>query len=173
MSNTERGNAQYETQLDGQENFSVNTVMPQDYGKRIAEARGELTQKALGDMVGAAQTTISSWENYANSDSKREPSIEDFEKIGDATGYSPAWLAFGLGPKKPGGEFVAIEELEREKLFKIIAGVERYLSSKSMRLTPEKKGRLIIGLYDSLGAIADEQVLSQELERYLSIAKRP
>lgn len=58
-------------------------------GKRIAEARKSrgVSQSGLGDGVGAAQTTVSSWER-----GRTEPTREDVQRIADFLKISPAEL---------------------------------------------------------------------------------
>lgn len=61
-------------------------------GKRIAAARlaQRLSQVALGKRVGAAQTTISSWEK-----DRTEPKRDDVQRIAAALGTSVAELELG------------------------------------------------------------------------------
>lgn len=63
-----------------------------DFKDRLAKARAQkgLSQAALGDLVGAAQSTVASWERGQN-----EPDFRAVVRLAKALGVSPAALAFG------------------------------------------------------------------------------
>jgi transcriptional regulator with XRE-family HTH domain len=158
---------QHETPFEGKGPLGFFEPMSQGYGKRIAVARAELSQTKLGQSIGAAQGTVSGWENE-----EREPTLEDLEKIAHATGHSVAWIAFNLGDPKQFSSNTSTDGLNRELLFRVIAGVERLLSREGLRKSPEEKARLIISVYDIGRSFPSENLLSEELERLLGIAKR-
>ena len=65
------------------------------FGKRIREARKrkKLSQESLGVACGySGQGTISHYENE-----RREPTLDDFEKIAGALNVPAGYLAFGEG----------------------------------------------------------------------------
>jgi len=58
--------------------------------KRIAQARkGKFTQETLAEAIGAAQSTVASWET-----GKNEPDLKMIERIATKTKMDPAWIAF-------------------------------------------------------------------------------
>jgi len=63
-------------------------------GERIAAARkaAGVSQGRLGELVGAGQTTVSSWER-----GRTEPTREDVQRIAAALKMTPATLEFGEG----------------------------------------------------------------------------
>ena len=59
--------------------------------KRLTQARkGKFSQSALADEIGAAQSTVASWET-----GKNEPDLKTIVRIAHKTETDPAWLAFG------------------------------------------------------------------------------
>lgn len=64
-------------------------------GRRIAEARkaARVSQIKLGELVGAGQTTISSWER-----GRTEPTREDVQRVASALGLPVSHLEVGEDP---------------------------------------------------------------------------
>lgn len=73
-------------------------------GRRIAQARREMSlhegrdvqQVDMADAIGVSGAAVSRWE----SDQKR-PRDEHLERLADFLGVTPAWLRYGVEPKRP------------------------------------------------------------------------
>lgn len=172
MINAERDSVNHEKPFESEASTLPQELMSKGYGARIAQARKSMipsmSQTALGKAIGCSQSTIGGYETE-----EREPSLEDFEKIAHVTGYSPAWLAFKLGPEKIDQEKQQNLQTDRENLFRVVASIERLMSREGLRRSPEEKARLIVSVYDIHTLFPTENLLSAELERLLGIAKRP
>lgn len=143
------------------------------WGSRIRAARkiAKISQTTLGAAVGGAgggQSRISSWENE-----EHEPTLQNFVQIGEITGVSPAWIAFGIGePTQDAGASTFEIGLDREQLFRVIMWLERYIARKKLPLSIEKKARLILASYDIFQMFPDLDAFSHEIDRLIASEKR-
>lgn len=132
------------------------------FGKRIRASRpDQLSQEALGKVVGKSQSTINAWEHETS-----EPSLADFQRLADALGVSPIWLAFGDdGHVQP-------ERLDREIVRLIVTALERRISRKrGMRPDPEGRAKMILAMYDLVSQrdVNDDRPVAQLIEDLLDI----
>lgn len=80
----------------GQQHVSGEPVTTDGMGARLASvrtARGE-TKAALARAVGLSPSTVADIENGA------QTGVDVLESLAKALGVSPAWLAFGEGPRE-------------------------------------------------------------------------
>lgn len=64
------------------------------FKERLVQARGKLSQTALGEMLGSSKQTISHWEN-----GRYEPNITQIQKICDVLDCTAEWLVMGRSPE--------------------------------------------------------------------------
>lgn len=78
----------------------VSSLASQQIGVRLSQARlaARLSVRALAAKVGVGHTTISYIEQ-----GRHEPSVVLAERLAQALGLPPAWLAFGIGAAPSGG----------------------------------------------------------------------
>jgi transcriptional regulator with XRE-family HTH domain len=78
----------------------MTTQVSAGYGRRIAGARraAGFSQIELARRLGWPATSNARISGYENED--REPSLADFERIAEACGVDPAWLAFAARPMR-------------------------------------------------------------------------
>lgn len=101
--------------------------------RRLREARRRLgkTQK---EMAAACGVGLSTWQNYEAGVNQPGPGV--LARL-TGMGISSDWLLTGREPAS----------LDEELLQDVIAGVEAVLTERRQRLAPEKKGRLVVVLY--------------------------
>ena len=92
-------------------------------------------------QCGVSRAAVSKWIS-----GEREPGISTAVKIAQAMGITVSELV--------GEESVVINE---ERLIATIEGVETYLHRDSIRLSPRKKGELIVACYNILTKEKDEE----------------
>jgi transcriptional regulator with XRE-family HTH domain len=78
---------------------------PMHIGERISRARqaAGISQGRLAQIVGTAQTTISSWER-----GRTEPTRADVQRVASAIGVPPSQLEFDEGSRTPGARMVPL-----------------------------------------------------------------
>src|ERR671930_2581296 len=59
-----------------------------------ARTRANLSQAALGNVLGQSQQVVADWEN---AEKPKRPPIETLERIAEITEVSPVWLVLGIG----------------------------------------------------------------------------
>jgi len=79
-------------------------------GARIREARGEMSQTALGEQIGVGQAYVSRLESGA-----RAPGLAVLIRIARATGQPLGWLAANEGPGPVVRPPVAFEQRDRRR----------------------------------------------------------
>lgn len=80
----------------GEQNADVSIATTDGMGGRLADARTErgLTKAALARQVGLSPSTVADIEKGA------QTGVDILESLAKALGVSPAWLAFGEGPRE-------------------------------------------------------------------------
>jgi len=80
----------------GEQSADVSIATTDGLGERLAAARSErgLTKAALARLVGLSPSTVADIEKGA------QTGVDVLESLAKALGVSPAWLAFGEGPRE-------------------------------------------------------------------------
>lgn len=75
---------------------------------RLAQAREALqySQSQLGEAVGAAQSTVATWER-----GKNEPDLAMIRRIAKVVNQTPEWLAFAVGSDTP-SDMIVVSEID-------------------------------------------------------------
>jgi transcriptional regulator with XRE-family HTH domain len=85
---------------------SIDSGMP--FHARLSQAREAIrySQAQLGEAVGAAQSTVATWER-----GKNEPDLSTIRRIAKVVNKTPEWLAFAVGADIA-GDMVAVPEID-------------------------------------------------------------
>lgn len=133
------------------------------FGKRIREARetrgDNLSQGGLGKLVGKSQSTIDNWEHE-----NTEPSLSDFQRLGDVLRRPAVWLAFGDDGNVPP------DRVDKETLRIIVAALERRISRKRfLRPDPDGRAKMILAMCDMVSErdVNDDRPIAQFVEELL------
>lgn len=111
----------------------------------------QLTQDELANAVGKTQSGVNHW--LAG---RREPGLDDLERLARALKCTPGWLAFGEGP----GEPVEAPTIDDALLEQAVAAVEEAKRAEGITLDPEQVARLAAFLYQERGPRSPSRIAS-------------
>lgn len=122
-------------------------------GKRLAQIRGELTQKEFAGMFGIAKDTLARYERDEYS-----PTSKFIEALSIQLGINPAWLILGTGPEKQGDVASMSVESQAAVARPASASPERCLSPDDFIIVPMLESRVAAG--------PEGEILYEEIKDY-------
>lgn len=123
-------------------------------GERIRKIRGGLTQAALADILGVKANALCRYEKG------RIPDEGILNKIAEYGNTTVDWILRGETPLIPRVREISPEEdvsaphpLETALLTAAIVKVEEVIKSRRLKLSPDRKARLIVKVYEECHAV--------------------
>jgi transcriptional regulator with XRE-family HTH domain len=144
--------------------WPIDKFRMKGWGSRITEARkgAGLSQIQFGELIGAAQGTVSGWETEGS-----ELSLAQFERIAEITGYNVCWIVFGIPPKKP-NEAPDLDNipLDRRTVRNVVYAITSVMQQRGIAWTPETMARNTIAFHDTFEGDPLEEIVAGVSARY-------
>ncbi len=141
-----------------------------DFGKRVRQLRGDLSQEEFGKLFGVHKSTVCRWETGTI------PDREMRRKIAAYGNLTEEWLLRGEAPVAQLLEHTPDyyearrpAPLDEDLIIQVVATVEEYLAATKIKRRPLQKGRLIAMIYDHC-LKEKEKPNSLLVKRYLPLA---
>jgi HTH-type transcriptional regulator, cell division transcriptional repressor len=139
------------------------------WGKRIADARDAvgLSQTRFGERVGAAQGTVSGWETEA-----AEPTLQQFQKIAEVTGFNVCWIAFKTGQPRPDSASLDNMPLDRKTIRNVVFAIAEVLHETGLSWPPDIMAKNTIAFHDMFEGDDLEDIVSGVRAHYKRAKKK-
>ena len=116
--------------------------------KRLRQARGKLSRRALAELIGYSEQMILKYEH-----GRIPKAVQFLEALTKARGTSPTWLLLGKGPERL-ADALRPTPLDAEIMAEVWEAVQRAYADAGQTPHVRSLAATAAGIYDELAALA-------------------